>query len=188
MYKTVPAHIEAYDTYSYVEGYQVNLLKGEVDALRTPVYPCFIRLIRKIGGAENVYQNVALFRKLLFIITIVLFYYCLKKITNCKLVICVLTILFGISPFLVFWNVMILTEALSVFEIVLLSLLTISYLKKPNKIVAGSIRSGSIRYDYDKAIFHLFTSYLFLILDTKVFLRQTRKKRSEIWSYFLCHL
>ena len=44
---------------------------------------------------------------------------------------------------------MVLTEALAIFEIVLLSWITIKYFEKPNKIYAGMIRNRNSRDDYD---------------------------------------
>lgn len=133
IYKTVPAYVMTSDSHTYAEEYAVSIFKGQVSALRTPVYPYFIKLIGKIGGQENLLRNVAIVQKVLFIVTLILFYFCLKKLTNNNIISSVLTIVFGICPFTVLWNVMILTESLSIFESVLLSFITILYLKKPNK-------------------------------------------------------
>lgn len=137
IYKTVPEYVMTSDSYTYAEEYTENIFKGQVSALRTPVYPYFIKLIAKIGGQENLLRNVAIAQKVLFIVTLILFYFCLKKIINNNIIISsALTIVFGICPFTVLWNVMILTEALSIFESVLLSFVTILYLKEPKKSTA----------------------------------------------------
>lgn len=169
-YKTIPNYIMTSDSYTYTEEYNSSIFKGEVNALRTPVYPYLAKIIGKIGGQESVYENIVLFQKLLFIVTIILFYNCLKKITKNNIITSILTIVFGICPFITFWNIMILTEALSIFEITLLSWITIKYLSKPNKILATIIRNCDTRYDINKTILYLYTSNIFLVLDFKVFL------------------
>ena len=85
----------------------------------------------------------------MFIFTLILFYYTIQEIAKNKIISSILSIIFGICPFLVFWNIMILTEAVALFEIVLLSFITIKYLKNPNKYLAGSMRNTDISNDYD---------------------------------------
>lgn len=148
-YKTIPDYIMTSDSYTYTVEYNSSLLKGEVNYLRTPVYPYLTKIIGKIGGQEMLFQNIVLFQKVLFVFTIVLFYDTLKKITKSKVITSVLTVVFGICPFITFWNIMILTEALAIFEIVLLSWITMKYFGNPNKIWAGMMRSCNIGNDYD---------------------------------------
>ena len=136
IYNTVPNYVMTSDSHTYAEEYTGSVFKGQVSALRTPVYPYFIKLIGKIAGQENVVENVAIVQKLLFVITLILFYFCLKKITKSNIITSVLTVIFGICPFTVLWNIMILTEATSIFESVLLSFVTISYLQKTRKSTA----------------------------------------------------
>lgn len=169
-YKTIPNYIMTSDSYTYTEEYNTSIIKGQVDALRTPVYPYLAKIIGKIGGQERIYENIVIFQKLLFIVTILLFYDCLKKITKNNIITSILTILFGICPFITFWNIMILTETLALFEITLLSWITIQYLNKPNKILASMMRYCGIRNDYDKTVLYLSVSHLPIILDFKIFL------------------
>ena len=139
IYKTIPEYVLTGDSLTYTEKYTGSIRNGQVDPLRTPVYPYIAKLIKKIGGEENLYKNIVIFQKILFILTLILFYCCVKEITKNKIIQSILTIIFGICPFIIFWNITILTEAFSLFEVVLLSLITIKYLKRPNKILAGAI-------------------------------------------------
>lgn len=170
IYKTIPDYVITSDSHTYAEEYTKNILKGEVDALRTPVYPYLIKIIQKIGGEENLFNNIVIFQKILFIVTLILFYYCLRKMTDNKIITTVLTIIFGICPFVIFWNIMILTEAISLFEIVFLSLITIEYLKNPKSILAVLMRNNNTNYDYDKTIIYIFDSNIYFVLDFKDFL------------------
>lgn len=178
MYSTVSESIMTPDSHTYAELYQRNIFKGEVDSSRTPVYPYFIKIVKMIGGEENLANNVALAQKILFIGTLILFYYCVCCLTKNKIIIVIITLVFGISPYIVLWNVLILTEALSLFEITLLTLLTLNYLKKPNSIIAGGIRYCYISNDYDKTFIYIFTSYIYIVLDFTLFISKRRKKKS----------
>ena len=169
IYKTIPDAVVMYDTTSYTTEYNGDIFKGEVDKARTLVYPYLIKIIGAIGGQENLYSNIVIFQKLLFVITIILFYACLKKVTKNRIIICVLTIIFGICPYIIFWNVLILTEALSLFEIVLLSLITLTYLNKPNMKSAIAMRNSCSINDFNKTVIYLFITNIYTILDFKVF-------------------
>ena len=136
IYKTAPEYTMTPDSYSYAEGYTQNIFKAEVNSSRTPVYPYFIKIIKKIAGVDNYLRNVVIAQKILFLFTILLFYFSIKKIIHNKIIISILTIILGICPFTVIWNILILTEAISLFEMALLCYLTISYIKKPGKVFA----------------------------------------------------
>lgn len=171
IYDNVPEYVMTPDSYSYAERYDKNFLKGEVDASRTPVYPYFIKVIRKIGGEENLQTNIVLVQKILFVITVILLYYCIQFITDNKLIKSIFTLIFAICPYIILWNVTILTESISLFEIVFLAFLTLKYLKRPNAFLAVGIRRNITRNDYDKTGIHIFVSNIFAILDFKDFLR-----------------
>lgn len=170
-YKTIPNYIMTDDSYTYIENYNdKSIFKGEVDSVRTPVYPYLTKIIKRIGGEEKLSENIVLFQKVLFIFTLILFYACLKKVTRNSIVIYVLTIIFGICPFITFWNIMVLTEALSLFEVVLLCFITLQYLNKPNKKCAIMMRSDCISNDFNQTIFYLSISNIYIILDFEKFL------------------
>lgn len=168
IYKTVPKYVLTNDSLTYTEKYSGSITKGKVDALRTPIYPYLSKIIEKIGGQENLYNNIVLFQKALFIITLILFYLTLNCLTKKKMIVYLITIIFGICPSIIFWNITILTEAVSLFEIVLLSYITIKYLKKPNKILSGAIRYYNFINDNDQTTVHILIAYLFFLLDSYV--------------------
>lgn len=163
IYQTIPEYVITSDSHTYAEEYVESIFHGRVNAKRTPLYPYFIKLIAKIGGQENLYNNIVMIQKILFIITLILFYYSLEKITKNKIITSVLTIILGICPFVILWNIMILTEAISLFEIILLIFVTILYLQNPKKFTAifiGIIVLGMIMtrpsYIYILPIYLLF--------------------------------
>ena len=125
------------DTPSYIDSYQGNsFFKGHVDENRTPIYPYFIKIVKKMGGEENLKENIVFIQKILFLMSICIFYYALKTITKNKILLTIATLIFGITPALVSWNTMLLTESLSIVETVLLVFFTLQYLKKESKISA----------------------------------------------------
>lgn len=138
MYSKVEKYKLTPDSGTYIN-FDENIFKGEVDEERTPGYPYFIRIVRKIGGEENLARNVATVQKILFIFTIILFYFTIKEITQKKLLHIIFTVIFGICPYIILWNITVLTEALSVFEMVLLVFLTVKYINKKNNIIAIAI-------------------------------------------------
>lgn len=140
IYSTVEETMVTLDSTTYT-GYAENtsILHGQVDEKRTPVYPYFIKLVQKLFGEENIANKVTRAQEFMFIITVILFYACVSSITKNKLIITLLTLIFGTSPFIILWNVTVLTEAMSIMEVLILTLLTIKYLKKPRSILAGSI-------------------------------------------------
>lgn len=121
------------DTRGYMI-YDQNIFMGEVSSYRTPIYPYFIRLVRKLFGPENIYNSIVFMQYIVFFISIIFFYLAVKKIIKSKLLTNISTIIYGCSPYVFLWNNLISTESLSIFAIVLLAYMTISYLKKPNKV------------------------------------------------------
>ncbi len=140
IYDNVNKYAICPDSYSYLKYSQnADIFKGKLDKTRTPVYPYFIKLIDTINGNKNLFLSVSFVQKWLFVITFLLFYACVQNLTKNKAIITVSTLIFGISPYIILWNVFILTESISLFEITVLSLLTIRYLKAPKYSLAGAI-------------------------------------------------
>lgn len=171
IYDNVPEYLMTSDSYSYTVNFDKNFLKGEVDSARTPVYPYFVKVIKKIGGEENLFRNIVLVQKILFIITVILFYYCIQLITDNKIIKSIFTLSFAICPCIILWNVTILTESIALFEIAFLAFLTLKYLKRPNAFLAVGMRNNIACDDYDKTCILIYASNIFVILDFKDFLR-----------------
>lgn len=178
IYNDVPKYHIMTDTKSYEIAYnENNILKGELNESRTPVYPYIIKTIKYIGGEENAYINIANFQKILFIVTVILFYYSVQIITKNNIIKIIATLIFGICPYIILWNVNILTESVSIFEMVLLAFLTLKYLKSPKRWLAIGIRNNNISYDNDETIIYIFGTNIFGILDIKNTFRKKRKKK-----------
>ena len=138
IYSSVPKSNETGDSFGYLTSYnQDSIFHGYVNDERPPVYPYFIKVIKVIGGEENLENNVVTVQKILFLVSIVIFYYTLKLLLKNKIIISILTLIFGICPTIIMWNTYIVTESLAGLEMMILAFITIKYLKEPSKILAG---------------------------------------------------
>lgn len=131
-----------YDTLSYAD-YDYNLLLGQVDIFRTPVYPWFIKLIQLITFSEpcsdSLYASVATAQQILSFVGVIIFYFTVKKIFRNKKIISISTVIFGISPYVISWDLCVLTESLSIFSVVLCLFFIVSYLKNPSTKLSVTI-------------------------------------------------
>lgn len=117
------------DSQTYL-GYSANLLLGQVEDYRTPVYPYFIRLI-KLFGTTNLIQNVVFAQSVISFLTIIVFYKTLKNILKKRVVIVIATLIYGILPSTLNFDQCILTESFSISALVVFLYFVVSYLKQP---------------------------------------------------------
>lgn len=136
---------EFFDSISYLN-YNANIFLGEVNDLRTPLYPYFIKLIR-LFGEQNLIQNIVIAQSIISFFTVILFYNITSSILKNRVTICIATLIYGISPSIINWDKCILTESLSISAIVIFISLILSYLHKPTHFKAN-----------------LFTLYIFIMI------------------------
>lgn len=165
-----------------------SIFKGFVSAKRPPVYSYFIKAIKKIAGEENLERNVAIAQKILFFITLILFYYTLKLLIKNKIIICALTLIFGIAPSVVIWNSFIITEALTGLEIMFLAFITIKYLKKPSKLLGSLMGLVIITMILTKPAFVYIIPIYILFVILRWFLNKDERKKLyfAIGSILIC--
>lgn len=119
---------QAVDTASYVN-YHANILQGETDALRTPVYPYFIKFIGLFGN-QNLYENVVKVQMLLSFLSIIVLYKTGQLVLKNKWVIFAASLTYaGMLPVINF-DKLVLTESLSVSCSLIFVYLLASYLKR----------------------------------------------------------
>lgn len=166
------------DTDGYLHYYDSgSIFKGFVSNKRPPVYPYFIKLIKKIGGEENLERNVVIAQEILFFITLILFYYTLKFLIKNKIIICVLTLIFGIAPSIVIWNTFIITESLTGLEMMFLAFITIKYLKKPSKLLGSLMGLVIITMILTKPAFIYIIPIYLLFVVLRWFLNKDERKK-----------
>ena len=166
------------DSGGYLYAYdEASIFQGYVDEARPPVYCYFIKLIKKIGGEANLEANVVKVQKVLFIFSVILFYFILKLLIKNKIIISCLTLIFGIAPSIFVWNTYIVTEALVGVEMIILAFITVKYLKKPSKITAsimGIIILGMILTK--PALIYILPIYILFIILSFILNKEERKK------------
>ena len=76
-------YTEWYDTSSYAN-YDYNLLLGQVDKFRTPIYPWFLKLVGFITFSKPrtgaFYECVAVFQQIISFVGMIIFYYTAKSL------------------------------------------------------------------------------------------------------------
>lgn len=171
------------DSSGYVN-YEYNIFQGKVQSQRPPIYPYIIKAIKIIGGENNLYQNIVYIQYILMYISIIFFYLSIKQITKNKVMIIVATLIYGICPYIFLWNNVILTESVSIVAVTILMYLTISYIKKPNKILAVLLGISSFLLVMIKPAF-IYVTVLYLVFwILKILLDREERKISLIGLIF----
>ena len=119
------------DTASYIN-YHANILKGQTEALRTPVYPYFIKSIA-LFGTDNLINNIATAQIIISFLSIILFYKTVNHILKNRGMVIAASLLYGAMLPVFNFDKVVITESLSVSYIVLLMYLLTSYLQTPKK-------------------------------------------------------
>lgn len=178
IYSSIPNSSVQYDSTSYLYNYNKgSIFKGYVDDVRTPVYPYFIKLIKKIGGEANLNNNISYVQKILFLISIILMYYTLKMLVKNKIVVSALTVIFGICPTIITWNIFVLTESIAMLEMSILAFITVKYLKNPSKITAGLMGIVILSMILTRPAFiYLLPIYILFIILRWFLYKEERKK------------
>ena len=74
-------------TLSYLSDmYKDNIFLGKVNLYRTPIYPYFCKFFELFSSKANLYDNIVLGQKVLFLIGIIFFYLTVKKLFHKKTV------------------------------------------------------------------------------------------------------
>lgn len=115
-----------------------NLLNGQVNAWRTPVYPIFLKLIRYLVTPGSFIHLVVIVQSIISFSTIIVFYRVVKSVFRKRNIIVITTLIFALSPSIINYDKCILTESLSISFMVFYMGLIINYLRKPTIFKATS--------------------------------------------------
>ena len=103
-----------FDTASYIE-YDANILKGEVDAFRTPIFPYIIKLVSLFtDDLRLIYIGTTFVHEIISIISVIILYVTLDKMFKSQIAKYTGTLLYACFPAIFTYNKVILTESLSV--------------------------------------------------------------------------
>jgi hypothetical protein len=134
IYYSVLLNTKAYDSAGYIN-YHANILLGQTEGLRTPVYPYFIKLIGLLGN-QNVVDNVITAQIIISFLSIILFYKIVQALFKKRAVIFTASLLYGVMLPVINFDKLVLTESFAVIFSLIFIYLLVSYLKKPGNIKA----------------------------------------------------
>jgi 4-amino-4-deoxy-L-arabinose transferase-like glycosyltransferase len=134
VYYSVLLNTIAVDTDSYVN-FHANLLFGQTDGRRTPVYPYFIKLIG-LFGADNLFDHVVTAQIIVSFLSIILFYGVVKTLFRHPAIIFIASLIYGLMLPVINFDKVLITESLSVTCCLLFIYLIVRYLKKPAHTMA----------------------------------------------------
>jgi 4-amino-4-deoxy-L-arabinose transferase-like glycosyltransferase len=129
IYYSVLLNTKAYDSAGYIN-YRANILLGQTEGLRTPVYPYFIKLIG-LFGSHNLVDNIITAQIIISFLSIILFYKVVKALFKKRAVIFAASLLYGVMLPVINFDKLVLTESFAVIFSLIFIYLLVSYLKKP---------------------------------------------------------
>lgn len=119
------------DTETYIN-YDANILKGEVNSFRTPIYPYILKFVSIFNTSEiSIYKNTTYLQEIVSIISVIILYITLEKTFKNQITSSIATVAYGCMPAIFTYNRVILTESLSISLFVMYFCLVLKYLKEP---------------------------------------------------------
>ena len=122
------------DSESYIN-YHSNILLGEVNSFRTPLYPYFIKFV-SLFSTTNLISNICIAQSIISYFSIIPFYNIVSNFFKQKSVIIISTLVYIISPSIISFEKCVITESLGISFIVLIIYLLSKFLKIPSVIMA----------------------------------------------------
>jgi hypothetical protein len=120
------------DTKTYIQA-RVNILDGDVDPLRTPIYPWFLKLVQWIGPTRNFLHDVFIIQALLSFASIWLFYKIALSLLKMHPLVLAATWLYALSPAIANYDMCVLSESISIDAMLVFLFLMTNYLEKPTR-------------------------------------------------------
>ena len=116
------------DSYEYIARDGFSWLQGSIDRYRLPVYPMIIDICKFVSGANFAFL-VCTIQLTASLVSIIILYLTIKRITNKKWICLFITFLYGTLNATVGWDKTLLTESLSLSLTVFIIFGIVSFLK-----------------------------------------------------------
>lgn len=110
----------------------INIFKGLIDASRTPIYPMLMRLSEMIYSLEP-FKILIIVQHIISFLSIIPFYFVVKRITKSKTIIILFSITYGSFPPLLYYNYALFPEAILIATLVYFIYLFSEFIDSPNK-------------------------------------------------------
>lgn len=101
------------DSESYTIAWD-NFTNGKIDVSRTPVYPCFLGIIRCFFGEQHFYFATICVQHVIFLISVYFFYKVALFVISNRRIAFAISLCYATFSLLTMWNNYILTESLSI--------------------------------------------------------------------------
>ena len=185
------SYVIYYDSKTYTK-YTANIFKGETDIFRTPGYPYFIKFISLITGQEagtiEFYEMLSLVQCILSLMSVAILYLACRKLFSNKYILSACALVFGIAPSVFTWDIITLTESLSLFLTVVLIYILFSYLAKPKLYIAIVLGLFSFAMIMVRPTFIYLTAVLMVFFIARIIFNAEDRKRAiaGLLSVILC--
>ena len=133
-YYTVLLNTQATDSAGYIN-YHANILLGQTEGRRTPLYPYFIKLIGLFGN-QNLIDNVITAQIVISFLSIIVFYKTVQALLKKPAVIFAASLLYGVMLPVINFDKLVLTESFAAIFSLMFIYMLVSYLKKPANVKA----------------------------------------------------
>lgn len=125
------------DSSEYISVSSLEILKGNLDIRRVPIYPFILDGVQFISNIITDSQNIYLYivviiQMICSLISVYLLYDILKMYIANRNICLVITLLYGISPSIIGWDKIILVESFALSGTVVFIWLLAKYLREPN--------------------------------------------------------
>jgi len=170
------------DTLTYlIPSHNPRLLLGDIDQIRTPVYPCFIAAIRYFAGEEKCVHGVVLVQQLISWISVYFFFHTARKLFKSIFVTVGVSLYYACNPAILGFNVSMLTESLAVSGVVFAVFLLCSYLDRPSTSKAIMMGIAIFLLIMLRPIFLLFLPVFLLLWTVRlIVVREQRFRETDL--------
>lgn len=185
------SYVIYYDSKTYTN-YTANIFKGETDIFRTPGYPYFLKFVSILTGQEvgtmGFYEMVSFVQSILSIISVALLYFACRKLFSNKYILSACAFLYGIAPSVFNWDIITLTESLSLLFTVILIYILFSYLAKPKAYKAIILGLFSFAMIMLRPTFIYLTAVLAVFFIARIIFNANERKKAiaGLLSVVLC--
>ncbi len=133
--------------------YRVNILAGETDVFRTPVYPWFIRITQWFACGEDRLTCIVVGQILVFELSVICFYLAGREWIRSRVLLVLCTLLYATRYEVALWCFSILTEVTSAALVVFFYYAMVIYIKRPSAWKAAGIGVLSLVMVMERPVF-----------------------------------
>lgn len=163
------------DSNSYINFPWHEFLVNQYTNGRTPVYPAIIKMFKIVLGEATFLKGVVIFQIVISLLSIVFLYRTLILTTKNRTLSLVMSVIYGSAQSIIGWDMLILTESLSISGCVFFLYFIIHYIKTPCIKWGWCAIASALILTMIKPSFLLFNYGLFLFWIMRLYNKDERK-------------